>query len=229
MMHSLTLALDGSTYAGSVAVIRGNELISGRNLPESPTPGRAGREERFLPMVADCLGHAGITVGDLDRIVCGSGPGSFTSLRVAASIAKGIAVGTGRPLFAVSSLMLAVTENASAPGRYLAAMPAMRGESYVALFRIGDDGFIEQEAPAKLIAGSFVAAEALSNGATLTGEGADEKHSHPPHARGVARVLAAVIDTGKVEILTWEPSYGRLAEAQVKWEAMHGKTLSPSE
>jgi hypothetical protein len=46
-----------------------------------------------------------------------------------------------------------------------------------------------------------------------------------PHARNVANILDAVIESGPVNIDTWEPDYGRLAEAQVKWEAAHGRPL----
>ena len=82
-----------------------------------------------MPMLADCLASAGVGVTEVSRIVCGSGPGSFTSLRVAASIAKGIAAGVGCPLFSVSSLLLIPAAAELAAGRYISALPAMRGES----------------------------------------------------------------------------------------------------
>jgi hypothetical protein len=45
-----------------------------------------------------------------------------------------------------------------------------------------------------------------------------------PHARGFARLLQA--GTAKqVEMTTWEPNYGRKAEAQVRWEAANGREL----
>ena len=47
MTTGLTLALDGSTYAGSVALIRGTEVISERQLPRAVKPGREGREEHL--------------------------------------------------------------------------------------------------------------------------------------------------------------------------------------
>jgi hypothetical protein len=47
-----------------------------------------------------------------------------------------------------------------------------------------------------------------------------------PHARGVAAMLAACVAEGPVDLDAWEPSYGRLAEAQVKWEAAHGRPLA---
>ena len=106
MNYGFTLAVDGSTYAGSVAVISDRTVLAARELPGIETPGRSGREEGFLPMVAACLDESGVDASQLARVVCGAGPGSFTSLRIAGAIAKGMAAGTGRPLFAVSSLVL---------------------------------------------------------------------------------------------------------------------------
>jgi hypothetical protein len=48
-----------------------------------------------------------------------------------------------------------------------------------------------------------------------------------PHARGFARLIASGI-AAEVEMTTWEPTYGRKAEAQVKWEAAHGRELGAS-
>jgi hypothetical protein len=47
-----------------------------------------------------------------------------------------------------------------------------------------------------------------------------------PHARGAASILVSIIDAGPVNLASWEPDYGRLAEAQVRWEAVHGRPLT---
>src|SRR5678815_3238619 len=95
MMTDYSLVIEGSTYGGSVAVVRDRNVIAERTLVDSGTPSRAGREERVLPSVAECLDEAGISARGLARVICGAGPGSFTSLRVSASVAKGTAVGVG--------------------------------------------------------------------------------------------------------------------------------------
>ena len=105
-MTDYTLAMEGSTYAGSVALLRGKEVIAERTLVDAGIPTRDGRDERVLPSVAECLSQADVRVGDIARIVCGAGPGSFTSLRISASVAKGIAVGVECPMFSVPSLLL---------------------------------------------------------------------------------------------------------------------------
>ena len=133
--NSLTLAIEGSTYEGSVALIDGSAVLAERTLKdeEGASP-RGGRGERLLPAIAECLDEAGVKRGGIARVVCGAGPGSFTSLRVAGSVAKGLAAGYGIDLFAVSSLLLSAT-GAQPPlpsGEYLSVLDAMRGEYYAA-------------------------------------------------------------------------------------------------
>jgi tRNA threonylcarbamoyladenosine biosynthesis protein TsaB len=109
----ITLALDASTYVGSVCIARGGDVWLARTVAM-----RDPRSERLMPAVAAALGDAAIGLADVDRIVCGEGPGSFTSLRIAASIAKGLAVAADRPRYAVSSLalMVAAVERPLGPG-----------------------------------------------------------------------------------------------------------------
>ena len=91
-MDGVMLALDASTYEGSVAVFRDSRLAAERTVAM-----RGEREERLMPAVADALGAAGAGAADVSAIVCGAGPGSFTSLRIAAAIAKGLAVARASP------------------------------------------------------------------------------------------------------------------------------------
>jgi tRNA threonylcarbamoyladenosine biosynthesis protein TsaB len=214
MSMGITLSLDGSTYAGSVACIRDATVVASHQLADEPGGART-RGELFMPMVAQCMNDAGIGPKDLARIVCGAGPGSFTSLRVAASIAKGMAVGAGCPLFAVSSLMLMVPEAAS--GRFLAVMPAMRGEVFAGLFDAGTDGLTELSAP-QILHEDAVTAEAEKLAASIVRQ--------RPHAARISGLLPSILESGACDIDSWEPTYGRLAEAQVRWEAAHGRPLS---
>lgn len=227
-MAEYTLALDGSTYAGSVALLRGSVVIAERTLADAVVLPKGGREERVLPIVAECLDECGVGVAELARVVCGAGPGSFTSLRIAASLAKGIAVGAGCPLFAVSSLALSIAGLQSLPvsGQYLSVLPAMREEWFVAEFGVTGSGLIEQLSPVTIVTDSRLR-EAGRPGTTVVGPG--RLLDSRPHSRGVARLLDAIIAGGAEDIEAWEPDYGRLAEAQVKWEAAHGRSLSASE
>lgn len=217
----ISLALDASTYRGTVSVLEDDRVLVERSVA------MRGRDaEALMPAVDLALREAGCGLRGVQRIVCGSGPGSFTSLRIAASIAKGLAVGRSLPLYAVSSLALIVAANVldgpRGPRRYLAALDALRGESYVCEFE-HDAGVVRADGDLRLVPNDDVLALAERAGARAVGP--DQRDHWLPHARGVALLGMAIDELGSVDIASWEPVYGRLAEAQAKWEATHGRAL----
>ena len=228
MKSDVTLSIEGATYQGSVAVIRGSAVVAERTLSgdDGGLP-RSGRGEMLMPAVAECLNEAGVTGKDVSRVVCGAGPGSFTSLRVAGSIAKGLASGYGVELFAVSSLMLTVAARVDlAPGRYLSLLDAMRGEFFAQRVEVVENGGVRPVGAAGIVPAADVQSvmEAESDIHLI---GPSQPIAALPHARGVAWLLDDILAAGPVDIASWEPDYGRLAEAQVRWEAEHGRPLAP--
>ena len=217
----ITLALDASTSRGSVAVLDDERL-----LVEATAATRGRDSELLMPAVDQALRDAGYALSAVQRVVCGAGPGSFTGLRIAASLAKGLAVGRALPLFAVSSLALIVAGNVSdgprGARRYLAALDALRGESYVAEFE-HDAGAVRPIGELRRVPTDEVASIAEQCGARPVGP--DQRESWLPHARGVALLKGAIEEEGPVNLAVWEPVYGRVAEAQAKWEAAHGRAL----
>jgi tRNA threonylcarbamoyladenosine biosynthesis protein TsaB len=226
-MQPYTLALEGATYEGSVAILRESEVVAERTLKadDGHPQGRGG--ERLMPAVAECIMEAGVKRGEIARIVCGSGPGSFTSLRVAGSIAKGLAAGYGVELYAVSSLVLTVTgAQPSLPiGEYLSVLDALRGEFFAMRIVLRPGGAAIQTEPPSLISAERLA-DLGQRERALRIIGPGQLIDAHPHARGVAPMLAAIIEAGPVNLASWEPDYGRLAEAQVRWEAAHGRPLT---
>ena len=216
----IALALDASTYSGSVAVVRDGALVG-----EADAAMRDRHRETLMPAVDAVLTRAGIGIGEIDRIVCGAGPGSFTSLRIAAGLAKGLCFGLGRPLFAISSLALIVGGLPDlARGKYLAALDALRGQSYVACFGVNDQGDVFAESPMLLVTSDAVPQVARELKAEVVGP-AQTRYA-PPRARGILRAEELYLAPGPVNMALWEPDYGRKAEAQVRWEAAHGRPLS---
>lgn len=215
----ITLALDASTYTATVAVLRGDRLLA-----SSRVGMRGADEERLLPAVAAVLETAGLTAGALERVVCGSGPGSFTSLRIAASIAKGIASASGIPLVAVPSLALVVAahDGTRAPGQYVATLDALRGEHYAAVCTVGAEGQVTALGPLMRWPSGELQARAATVGPVV---GPGQALGAEPDAAALPRVMQLPSLRTPVDLGGWEPTYGRLAEAQVKWEAAHGRPL----
>jgi tRNA threonylcarbamoyladenosine biosynthesis protein TsaB len=207
----ITLVIDASTYRGTVAVFRDREIVSSEHATM-----RGAHSEALMPAVETALRNASLSVADLSRVVCGEGPGSFTSLRIAGSIAKGICLGRGIPLFAVSSLGLAAA-SASAIGTFVVTIDALRDEWYAAAFERTTAGVVSQRSGVSIVAKSDLAAFAAGVG-PVVGDAV-------PDARACASLFDEIDSRGPVDLDRWEPSYGRLAEAQVKWEAAHGRPL----
>jgi tRNA threonylcarbamoyladenosine biosynthesis protein TsaB len=215
----ITVALDASTYAGSVCVIRDRDVLAVRDVPM-----RDSHAERLMPAVSETLGEADADAAHIGRIVCGAGPGSFTSLRIAAGIAKGLAMAMGKPLYSVSSLALMVgaVQPPPAPGEYVAALDALRGEHYVASCRVDVTGDVVDIGPVSLVCSAEL--ESLEAAGHMTvGEG--RRVPGRPNARGIVRATPLLDRDGPVDLAAWEPHYGRVAEAQRRWEAAHGRVM----
>ncbi len=100
------LAFDTSSRLGSVIVTADGRVLA-RAFLRSPRSHAA----RLLPAIRGVLLASGTQLGDLAGIVVGSGPGSFTGVRVAAATAKGLTEGCGVPVWTYSSLMAAAASS----------------------------------------------------------------------------------------------------------------------
>ncbi len=86
----------------------------------------------LLPMVREVMAEASLSFTQLDCIAFGAGPGSFTGLRIACSVAQGLAFGAGIPVVGVSTLR--AMAHASGGMRVIAALDARMGEIYHAAY-----------------------------------------------------------------------------------------------
>ena len=215
------LVLDASLGAGTIA------LVDVEGPPRLLAAVTVEERDALFPEVMRLLDAAACPIDALGACVVGDGPGSFTALRIVGALGKGLAEATGMPLYAVPSLALLVGGAAGTrrPGVWLATMDALRGEQYVARVVTDAEGVVlTVEAMPRL------AREALSDAAAADGAewiGPDAPLVAHPDARGAVRCVAWLLKVGPVDLAAWEPTYGRLAEAQVKWEEAHGRPLAP--
>lgn len=150
MNHSSTnqralLAIETSTEACSAALMMGDAIITRSEI----APRR--HAELILPMIQSLLEEAGISRRRLDGIAVGRGPGAFTGVRLAISIAQGLALGLDLPVVPVSSLAAlaldAPSDVASTGNAILAVIDARMGEIYAAAFQRSEEGLVESISP----------------------------------------------------------------------------------
>ena len=120
------LALDTSTEYCSVALWQEGEVVERCEL--------AGQKhsEMLIDMISGLFQDTGFSIQDMDGIAYGSGPGSFTGVRIACGVTQGLALGAGLPVAGICTL-LAVAEG-SGHTRVIAALDARMGEIYCAAY-----------------------------------------------------------------------------------------------
>ncbi|MDP9911515.1 tRNA threonylcarbamoyladenosine biosynthesis protein TsaB [Variovorax boronicumulans] len=127
-MSDKLLAFDTSTEHLSVAVRHGDRVLAHSGV------GGAQASSTLLPLIRELLADAGLALAELDAIVFGRGPGSFTGLRTACSVAQGLAFGAKVPLLPVDTLLAVADEARHAFGaqRVVAVLDARMDQLYAA-------------------------------------------------------------------------------------------------
>src|SRR5262245_22080574 len=129
----LILALDTTTHEGSVAIMRGDEVLSVIHGDATRTHG-----ERLPGEFDRALQHAGVRSADVQLLAVAIGPGAFTGLRIGLAAIQGLAMVHGIPTIGVSAL-----EALAAAGRESSSradepihtwMDARRGEIFAAWY-----------------------------------------------------------------------------------------------
>jgi tRNA threonylcarbamoyladenosine biosynthesis protein TsaB len=198
------LALDTATERLSLAL-----AVDGRlHLHEGA--GGATASATLIPAIQALLARAGITLRDLDAIAFGRGPGAFTGLRTAASVAQGLALGAGKPVLPVDTLLALAEDarNGAAETVVWALMDARMDEIYAAQYayagrawRVLDAPMLVRpealnarwrSAPPKRVAGHALTAF----GARLQPGDAERVPEAAPHAEAMLRIAQAMWERG---------------------------------
>jgi tRNA threonylcarbamoyladenosine biosynthesis protein TsaB len=231
------LAMDTATDRASVAL-----GVQGGTVLEENITGARRHAAVLLPVIQALLQRAGVSVFALEGIVVSDGPGSFTGLRVGASVAKALVHARGVPLWTAPSLLVRAAGAPAVDGVVLSISNALRGEVYAAGYRFLCDRIVTElspsvRRPSELMAGdlrpTLIIGEAPPEVMSALGGWTRQPVIGPPESSPrAARLLDLVGRAGgatRVEAAhDWEPVYGRPAEAQARWEIAHGRPLPDS-
>lgn len=229
------LAIECSSAVASVAAWNRRTLAGRRGVTASATV------DRVLGWCRELLDESGLAPGDLDAIAVGVGPGAFTGVRIAISVAQGLALAWDRPVIPVSSLaalaIAAPPSDTDAP--VLAVMDARMDEVYAGWYRLTPAGttlaLSEEEvvAPEHLYLPPAAArgCRVIGNGPQLYGERLAAALPSPretldvsePDAMHVARLAAALGLEAATPAHLVEPAYIRNKVALTTAERMAGR------
>lgn len=217
-----TVALETSTDLGSVA-LGGEEGL----LAECSLSVRIERSETLLPVLEGLLERSGRRPEELEAVVVGAGPGSFTGVRIGASLAKGLVGALDVPLFAYSSLA-ALAAGTGVPARVCALLPARGDVVYAGAFRTVEPldplGPSTAASVPELLESledpggwTFAGRGALDHREALEARGGrvlSRLHS-APRAASLLALCASQPEAGRVEEPgSWEPRYVRASGAE---------------
>jgi tRNA threonylcarbamoyladenosine biosynthesis protein TsaB len=138
MVDDLLLAIETSSGLGSVGLARGRRLIGLRRLSAERR-----HTSELLPTIRDLLRENRLRLADIDLFGYSCGPGSFTGLRVAATVGRMVQSAVGCRVVAVPTLEVIARNtlhHADSPSRVVTLLDAKRGQVYAAAYeRVGDD------------------------------------------------------------------------------------------
>ena len=231
-MTDTWLAIDTATDIASVAIATGDRTFT------RSVRGARQHAAQIVPLIDEVLQAAQFPLDQVAGIIVGDGPGSFTGLRIGWAAAKGLLYGRQASLVAIPSLMGAA--HAAGVHTVAACFDALRGQVYGAVYAFTENA-VNTLVPARVCTIAELAAADPRRPDVAVGDGAERYRAEvqqwtgrPPRGLEalppIAGSLLALYEyegarSPRVDASVSEPIYGRPAEAQVQWEARHGRPL----
>lgn len=160
----IVLGIETSSTCGSVAVVQDRKVLGELFF-------NTGRKHstKIVPSITNLLSTVGLDKADLEGIAVTSGPGSYTSLRIGISIAKGLAYSLDIPLIGISTLQCVAFNSIISPHLICSLIDARKGELYSALFRY-NTGELERISEDQIVSIDYLC-QAIDEKTVLIGDG----------------------------------------------------------
>ena len=201
----LLLAIDTSGKLGSIALARAGERSAADDDNDNDAevievmPLAGGTfSAQLVPQIAELLSRRGFTKNDIGAFVVGSGPGSFTGLRIGLAAVKALAEVLDKPIAPVSLLEVCVFTG-TARGKVMAALDAGRGDVYIGEYEVPIDASQLQQVRQDMLSRS----EFLSQGKGWTVVTPDSTLAEASVAAGLSVSILAAISAADVARLGW--------------------------
>ncbi|MBI4517797.1 MAG: tRNA (adenosine(37)-N6)-threonylcarbamoyltransferase complex dimerization subunit type 1 TsaB [Deltaproteobacteria bacterium] len=221
------LGIDTATWTASVGIARDAEAVAERTRRTE-----SSHAPTLIPLIAEVLSAAGITMSDVGAVAVSAGPGSFTGLRIGLGTAKGLAYANRARIVAVPTLAALARAAGPRDGTVCSILDARKGELYAAAFYWRNGGLVEC-VPAQVVTPQQLP-RIITSPCTFIGDGVEpfgdrlrelfgdgatlmSLDQAPPAGAVVAQMgwerLSAGVDDALASL---EPHYARPSEAERK-------------
>lgn len=226
------LGIDTSTPCGSIGLIEGEQVLCEYSINR-----KLSHSERVLKAIDRVLEDSGIPIGDVEGFAISRGPGSFTGLRIGVSVAKGLALATGKRVAGVSTLAALAQNGRYSPHLICPLLDARKGEVYAALYRRTEKNELTTLAPEMAIK-PIDLLERIEGEALFLGDGVytygdlirhklgDRAHiALSPfnfvHGAVVAHLGRLSLEKGEyLDLERFTPQYLRKSDAELMWKGV---------
>lgn len=220
--NPLVLAIETATRAGSVAVARGDDLLSHKEGDAS-----ISHSTNLIEMVGAVLNEAAVTLRDIEVFAVAVGPGSFTGLRIGLATVKAFAECNHRRIVGVSTLA-AIARATGVEGDVVSLLPAGRGEVFAQMFSVCDGVVKAKDDAAHLSPHETLSKYGHASDVRFAGEGVRKLCEYLEQSRGEISVEKAHKINAFADLIGCDPLANSVAAlGLIEFRAR--KSVSPEE